>query len=469
MKIVRYRLSEPYILRGWERQPMVLINREDHGFFHLSSIQFTTLMLCDGVTEIQDLLTPDMQEVLTGFAQRGMIQKVEEQQPISENQRYKYYSNRYVESVYWSITGRCNCRCRHCYVDAPTGRYGELSTEEALNIIDQMADCGIMQVEMSGGEPFVRKDLWLLIDRMIERGISVGQVYTNACLVDEHTLDEFEKRSLYPRFVVSFDGLGWHDWLRGLENVEEETLRGIRLLVKRGFSVTANMCVHRGNISDLNTNIQYLESMGVRHVNVSGITDTPLWRENNQGNLLETNDYYAAMLSYIFEYYRSNVGISVTLGGVIELFNKAIDGKRYSIIKHNEPDDYCEDCLLCGVIRWICYITPEGRLVPCMPMTWHEEQKNFPLIKDIGLRRGLNDSYFMEFVSRKVSDLIAHSEECRDCRYLKFCKGGCRANALDFGDLMGPDKDSCFYWQNGYHERIRKVAEEAVAKYCPEA
>lgn len=107
-------------------------------------------------------------------------------------------------------------------------------------------------------------------------------------------------------------------------------------------------------------------------------------------------------------------------------------------------------------------------MVPCMPMTWHEEQDRFPLISEVGLCKGLSDSTYIDFTSQKVSDLIEKNEECRNCEYLKKCRGGCRANALDSGDLMGPDRESCFFLKNGYPERIQKVAEEAIAKYCQE-
>lgn len=464
---MKYRLCAPYELRGWEKQPMVLIERKHHGFFGLKQNEFMTLLLCDGVTDIQNVLTPEMMDIIEKYEKEGIVHRVDDDQPIDETQKYIYYQNRYVNSVYWSVTGKCNCRCRHCFVDAPDGQFGELSTEEALNIIEQMNACGISSVDLSGGEPFVRKDLWILIDHMLKYNISIEQVYTNGCLVGESLLAEFEKRSIHPHFVVSFDGLGWHDWLRGVEGTEKKTLKAIRLLIERGYGVSVSMCVHRGNIGDLKANIEYLNGLGVTQVNICGITNTPLWEANNQGNMLSTKEYYEYTMQYIPEYFRSGIKIDVDLGGVIQLFGKPVNGKRYKLI-HGDSEfiDNCEDCYLCSATRWNGYITPEGRLIPCMPMIWHEEQKKFPLISEIGLQKGLSDSYLINFVSKKVSDLIKENEECRNCQYLSKCRGGCRAGALDYGDIMGPDKDSCFYWQNGYPERIRKVVEEAVAKYC---
>lgn len=253
---------------------MVLLERQNHGFFILSRASFETLMLCDGMTDLQGYMTDELNDIISRFEQKHIICKVNHDYPITEEQKYKYFKNRYVQSVYWSITGKCNCKCRHCFVDAPSSKFGELSTDEAIDIIDQMADCGVSKVDLSGGEPFVRKDIWCLIDRMLERYIGIGSIYTNGCLIDDYTLDQFDRRSLRPGFVISFDGLGWHNWLRRKENVENETLDAIQLLIQRGYQVAVTMCVHQGNIGDLQKNIEYLANLGVPLVNVSSITSS---------------------------------------------------------------------------------------------------------------------------------------------------------------------------------------------------
>ena len=81
---------------------------------------------------------------------------------------------------------------------AERGALGELSTEQALNLIDQMAECGVLQVDLTGGELFVRKDLWQLIDRILSYKMTINQVYTNGWLVNDELLDKFEKRGLKP-------------------------------------------------------------------------------------------------------------------------------------------------------------------------------------------------------------------------------------------------------------------------------
>lgn len=166
---------------------------------------------------------------------------------------------------------------------------------------------------------------------------------------------------------------------------------------------------------------------------------------------------------YISWYYQAGRPIRrLTLGGIIVLDRD----QPYHVVP--APYDGTEDCLdhhLCGAARRSCYITPEGRLLPCMPMTSSPQQDRFPKIQDIGLRQGLSDSYYMQFVNSRVRDLMAANQECAACRHRYYCGGGCRATALIGGDcqLMGCDRQMCFAWKNGYTDRIRQAAEAAMA------
>ena len=144
------------------------------------------------------------------------------------------------------------------------------------------------------------------------------------------------------------------------------------------------------------------------------------------------------------------------------------DGSWHVIAEFYDGTESCLDCHLCSNARMSCYVTPEGRLLPCMPMTSSPQQERFPLIREIGLSRGLSDSFYMDFVGRRVRDLLAASAECAACEYRYRCGGGCRATALLYGshDLMGCDRIMCLLWKKGYAERIRQAAGEAAAKYA---
>ena len=456
-----YKLKSGYILRGWDKLPWLLIERPWNQAETLSQDMFQVLLFCDGETEeIPDALQP----VLCQCIEKGWVEPCENPQPLDQDQYYRYYHNRYVQMVFWSVTGKCNYRCRHCYMDAPDAALGELSTEEALDLIDQMAACGVLRVDITGGEPFVRRDFWQLVDRIVSYKMTIGMVYTNGWLLNEHVLDEFERRGLKPEFSLSFDGVGWHDWMRGVPGAEDAALRAMRLCKARGFRTNAEMCVHRGNADTLAQTVEVLREAGAHALKMGGVTMTDLWKRNHGGNALSDIEYYNAMLRYIPQYYEAGCPIDIVLGGII-ILNR--DGSYRIVADRYDGTEKALDCHLCGAVRWSSYITPEGRLLPCIAMTSSQEQYRFPKVQDIGLKQGLSDSYYMRFVDNRVKDLLAVNAECAACEYRLKCGGGCRAGALLGGDhsLMGCDRGMCFLWKEGFAERIRQVAKEAREHY----
>ncbi len=68
----------------------------------------------------------------------------------------------------WEITLACDLACRHCGSRAGRDRPGELSTEECLDLVDQMAELGVKEVSLIGGEAYLRDD-WTEIVRHIRR------------------------------------------------------------------------------------------------------------------------------------------------------------------------------------------------------------------------------------------------------------------------------------------------------------
>ena len=460
-----YRLKPDYKLRGWKGMPWVLVKCPENWTRQITQEMFQLLLLCDGETELDGLLDAAIQETLQQCKREGLIEPCTSPLPLDKDQYYRFYKNRYVQSIFWSITGRCNYRCRHCFMDAPCGKLGELTTGQAFDLIDQMADCGVLRVDITGGEPFVRRDFWRLVDRILSYNMVVGKIYTNGWLLNEKVLDEFERRGIKPDISISFDGVGWHDWMRGVSGAEEAALRALQLCKERGFVTDVEMCVHRGNKDTLPQTIEALRAVGVKNIKLGNVAQTPLWQCNSQGNALTNQEYVEAMLPYITWYYQEGQPIQhLMLSSIIDL-NK---NQPYKIIaEHYDGTEKCLDCYMCGAARMACYITPEGRLLPCMPMTSSPKQESFSKIQDIGLKQGLSNSYYMQFVNGRIKDLFEANAECASCPYRLKCGGGCRATALLGGSrqLMGCDRTMCLLWKGGYVERIRQTAEKARAAY----
>ena len=458
------RLCSQYRLRGWIGFPYALVH--DGDVLRLSREEFNALIFCDGVTDIDKIQSKEIVDTLHSFEQKGYVCFTDSPKEINREQYYYHYDNRYFKEVYWSITGRCNFQCRHCYINAPDAAMGEMTHEEAISVIDQIADCGIYHLLISGGEPFVRQDFWSLVDHALEKRIKIDQIYTNGWMLTDKVLDEFDLRGMKPEFSISFDGVGWHDWMRGIRGAEQTALNALRNCHFRGFPTNVEMCIHRGNTGTIRKTIDILADSGVRHSKFSEVSGTDLWKENADGKNMSTREYMEAVVDYLPYFFQDGMPMSLLFGGVVELYKGSTEYRPIA-----EFDDGTEECLnryICGAVRSSCYIAPDGHLLPCMPIAAVPDYNEFPKIQDIGLQAALKESRFMEFAQRKVKDLLEVCKTCRECPYHLRCGGGCRAEAVMEGEknLMGPDPSRCLMWKEGYLKKVHEVCDKAIEKYC---
>lgn len=139
-----------------------------------------------------------------------------------------HYSQDKKPVIAWNVTRRCNLHCAHCYTDSFDRQYeGELTTEEAKAVIDDLAAFGAPVILFSGGEPLLRPDLPELVERAQSRGIR-SVISTNGTLLIHGVAQEL--KDLGVSYVgVSIDGpQAVHDRFRGMAGAFHEALQGIR-------------------------------------------------------------------------------------------------------------------------------------------------------------------------------------------------------------------------------------------------
>ena len=104
----------------------------------------------------------------------------------------------------WRATGACNARCRYCNVDA-TGAPAlrELSTKEALHLVDEVYNFGVRWFGIKGGEPLLRKDIFEIVGYAKSLGLNVC-LLTNGCFVNGEIYDNLVKNEVWTS--VSIDG-----------------------------------------------------------------------------------------------------------------------------------------------------------------------------------------------------------------------------------------------------------------------
>ena len=269
-----YKLKPGYLLRGWQKLPYALVRKGERARF-LSAKEMETLKLCNGKINLSLPLVPDyVRELIPVLEAHGVIEPCSWGDEIDPEQAYHCYPARYIRSAHWSVTGKCNYRCKHCYMSAPDAKYGELSHDQVMDIVDQLITCGVMEVSLTGGEPLVRRDFLEIVDALLAGGIRITTIYSNGKLVTDRFLDELDRRGIHPEINMSYDGVdGWHDWLRGIDGagrIAEEAFLRCR---EKGFPTGAEMCLHSGNKHLLRETVKKLGELGCRSLKTVPISD----------------------------------------------------------------------------------------------------------------------------------------------------------------------------------------------------
>lgn len=150
----------------------------------------------------------------------------------------------------WEITLKCNLACSHCGSRAGDARPNELSTAECLDLVRQLAEVGIDEVTLIGGEAYLRKD-WLDIARAIkDHGMLCG-ITTGGLALGKHMAEQIKAAGINS-VSLSVDGLeATHDELRGVPGSWAAALRAMKALTKAGVPVSSNTQINRRSLAEL--------------------------------------------------------------------------------------------------------------------------------------------------------------------------------------------------------------------------
>ena len=463
---MKYLIDRRYRLRGWLHAPTGLFDSRRKTAEFLPLEEYVLLMRCDGAHDINpsDLGDGERQQ-LEKLLSSGIVRRARLGEYLAPEQEHRTYPARYKREAHWSITGACNLRCRHCFMSAPNAKHGVPSYGQIVSIADQLAECGVFQVGITGGEPLTRRDFLDIVDVLNEREIGIDCIYTNGWLVDESFLDELEKRGVRPPFQLSFDGVGRHDFLRGVPGAEERALRAIKLLREREHPVSVSMCLHQGNRHTLRETVRLMASLGVRSMKLSAIMELGEWARPEVAELrLSPEEELQVYEEYIPQYFEDDAPLAITMSGAFRYSPGEETWNSFSVM--DCPEGVEESVPSCGVLTRFFYIGAEGMVCPCMGMADTAFASNFPNLFETPLAEILGDSDFNRLCHASVADVRDGSGKCRECEFIDRCSGGCRNSALVAGDnYYGVDPEVCWFFEHGGDKRIELAAKEPFKSY----
>jgi MoaA/NifB/PqqE/SkfB family radical SAM enzyme len=166
--------------------------------------------------------------------------------------------------IVWDFTKRCNLRCAHCYASAtPQGAPDELDLRGKLEVLRRVDEVGAAILALSGGEPLLNKDFWVIARRVSKAGILVS-VATNGTLITRRVARRL--KSVGVRYVeVSLDSLvpEVHDRFRGVKGAWDMAIKGVMNAKAEGLSVGIAFTVTKLNQGDVGELLRLAKELGV--------------------------------------------------------------------------------------------------------------------------------------------------------------------------------------------------------------
>ncbi|MBR2834520.1 MAG: radical SAM protein [Coriobacteriales bacterium] len=419
----------------------------------LSDTDYALLKSCDGKTELQP------GDSLFAFEAMSLIRRCGKGEFSLIDGQIREYENYYFRSIDWTITERCNYNCLHCFHAADNNRnQAEFSRDEAYTLLREAKDCGIPGIRLTGGEPTLYPHFREVLAQIKTEGLVLNTLITNGAFLNEDLLQFIKELHPCVQIMLSFDGIGTHDWMRQQVGSEQQVKQAIRLSKAAGFYVKINMNVNCRNREVMFDSVKMLIDMGADEIRIIRTTEAPRWKLNATDNSLTPEEYYDFSAEFAEQYKREGL-----LAPVIIWQSLALHGERklFAVLPVKDCEEhYRDDALLCS--GWINKVSVQanGEVVPCAPFAGYNTLHGISLgnMKRDGLKKVLSEGPFVDLVSQTTGMKKEQNPQCAACPYFKCCQGGCPAlSILTGGSALAPDLFKCIFFQKGYYDTFRRI------------
>ncbi len=312
-------------------------------------------------------------------------------------------------SVQLDLTYRCNERCVHCYLDHDD--HGEMTTAEIKHLLDEMAEAGVFMLTLSGGEIFLRKDFFEILEHARRLTFCI-KLKTNAIMIHEREAARIRdlgvesiQISIYSHRPEVHDAITLvHGSLkRSSTRFVSSSSQGLKVIIANVLMVQ--------NMQDYEGVRALADELGVE--STLDPTVTPMMDGD-----------------------RSTLNLGVDNAALQGLFrNESLVGnvEEFCAVPPRPGEDELQS-LPCSAGHTACYVSPYGDFYPCVqfPLTCgNVRQQRF-----VDIWR--NSEQLKEVRSIRVKDLSG----CSQCTHVTNCTR-CPGLAYMEGNMRGPSTQDC--------------------------
>ncbi|MFC1701112.1 radical SAM protein [Patescibacteria group bacterium] len=259
--------------------------------------------------------------------------------------------------VTFSMTSRCNFRCKYCYGDYESRKNKEITIDEVLDLVNEMSDMGMRYLQLSGGEPLMFPGIEKVVDLANQRGVCLG-INTNGSLIPE----KLEVVKKIQTVCVSLDGYEEvNDSNRGVGSYRK-IMDGIKAAKSIGTRVHIYATMSKNNIHALDWLMEFCKKNNI-YSEFGFLVNRSLKNDNDyQGIDLDTETFRKSQARLV-EYKKNGYPILFSKQVLERIQNWPDFSKK---MWFDTPPSF--DYIPCSQGRLMVFIDCDGKVYPCIQM-----------------------------------------------------------------------------------------------------
>lgn len=342
-----------------------------------------------------------------------------------------------LRMIFWELTAGCNLSCLHCRrleVSKEISKK-DLSTDQAREVLLQIAQTGKPIVVFSGGEPLLRPDFFDLADFARELNLEIA-LASNGTLIDGWMAEKIRYSGIR-RVAISLDGATAeiHDGFRGEEGAFKRALKGCCEIRDAGISLQINTTLTRHNLNDLENIYDLTIALGADAFHLFMLVPVGCGLQIAKSHQIEAETYEEVLKWLYRRSLEKKIHVRATCAPHyfrIMRQEAMLEKRPFQTYQKTGFHAMTRGCLAGSAI---CFISHQGHVFPCgyLPVSCGKvPETHFSSIwNESVVFHELRDTHFLK-------------GKCGNCEFKKVCMG-CRARAYyETGDYL-EEEPLCLY------------------------
>ncbi|OIO41328.1 hypothetical protein AUJ10_01085, partial [Candidatus Pacearchaeota archaeon CG1_02_31_27] len=317
---------------------------------------------------------------------------------LIQNSYYYFFS--YPKTMQLHINSECNYNCLYCYVNDK--KVKPLNTEKLLDLITQAKKLGVYNIDFLGGEPFLHKDFYKLLQYTSKQNIGIT-IFTNGILINDNWIKKIKQLNTQKLLVIKYD---YNKEIYGQLTGKEQNFTMVKRIIKKCLSakipVITFTVITKFNVNYVNKMIDNFLKLGAfpmfeRYLPVKDEQinkKLEISKQEWEQALISITNFYSGIKEIV-------EGVGYLSGGMCSCF-----GNNLSIMQ-------------------------DGTVKPC-PET--------PSFLSVGNVNNNSLKKIWKNFEKKRKEWLIIPKECKQCKNKYLCRGGCKAHTfIKYQNLKNKD------------------------------